>query len=310
MKRGEFSFVWLFAIIAGGAILFLAVYGAFKFGETQRYESDTGVAKTLATLTDPMQAGFAEGSYGKISFKQETRIRNICFGEGLGRNDISVSMESGVGNKWGEFGGAISVRNKYIFSSEISQGKEFYVFSKPFEFPYKTSDMIFLIEGGYCFTSPPREISEEIALLRIPNIRIDNCSEGDVVVCFGPGRNCDVNIYGSCVENCKSVYDEGTVEKKGQTMKYAGNLIYGAIFSEKEIYDCNVRRLLQRTGKIAEVLSEKADLMNARGCNTNLQADINVWRGLTGNATADEIISLNQIAKNLNRRNVEQCSLW
>jgi hypothetical protein len=309
-KKGEFNFVWLFAIIAGGAILILAIYGAFKFGETKTYESDTEFAKSLAILTDPMQAGFAEGSYGKILSGQETRIRNICFEEGLGKNEISVSVESGVGQKWGDYGGATSVRNKYIFSSEISQGKEFYVFSKPFEFPYKVSDLIFLTEKKYCFTNAPKEISEEISLLKIPNIRIENCSGEEVIVCFGLGNNCDINVYGSCVENCNSVYDEGTVEKNGQVMKYIGSLIYGAIFSEKEIYECNVKRLLQRTGKIAEVLSEKADLMNARGCSTNLQADINVWGGLTQNATAEEIISLNQIAKNLNRRNVEQCSLW
>ncbi|MFA5061140.1 MAG: hypothetical protein WC494_02405 [Candidatus Pacearchaeota archaeon] len=309
-KRGEFNFVWLFAIIAGGAILILAVYGAFKFSETQKYEGDTEIAKSLATLTDPMQAGFAEGSYGKILFNQETRIRNICFEEGLGKNDISISTESGVGERWGEYGGAISVHNKYIFSDGINQGKEFYVFSKPFEFPYKVSDMIFLTEKEYCFTNAPKEISEEVSLLKIPNIRIDNCSEGDTIVCFGLGKNCDINVYGACMENCNSVYDEGTVEKNGEVMKYAGNLLYGAIFSEKEIYGCNVKRLLQRTGKIAELLNEKADLMNARDCSTNLQVDINVWRGLTQNATAEDIISLNQIAKNLNRRNVEQCSLW
>jgi len=66
-KRGQFNFVWLFAIIAGGAILVLAIYGATKAGDSQRFQTDTEIAKELAILTDPLQVGFAEGSFGKIT---------------------------------------------------------------------------------------------------------------------------------------------------------------------------------------------------------------------------------------------------
>lgn len=310
-KRGEFGFVWLFAIIAGGAILFLAIYGSVKFGETKKFQSDTEIAKTLAILTDPMQASFAEGSYGKISFREETRINNICFKEDFGKNDISVSTKSGIVKEWGKSGGAISVHNKYIFSKEKNEGKDFYVFSKPFEFPYKVNDMIFLMSEDYCLLNPPEYISEEIIGLRIPNIKISNCSDSDTVVCFGKGNNCDIMVYGVCMTDCNSIYEEGTVEKKEGTMKYKGNLIYAAIFSEPNIYECNVERLLQRTGKIAELLSEKADLINARDCNTNLKPDLLIWKGLTENATSENIILLNQISKKLNRLNAgELCRLW
>jgi hypothetical protein len=310
-KRGQFNFVWLFAIIAGGAILFLAVYGAIKFGETKTFQQDTEIAKTLITLTDPMQAGFAEGSYGKLSFKEETRINNICFKEELGKNEISVSTKSGIRKEWSNSGEAISVHNKYIFSKEINQGKDFYVFSKPLEFPYKINDMIFLIPENYCFLNSPEDISEEITGLKIPNIKINNCSDSDIIVCFGQGNNCNVMVYGACRTGCNSVYEEGTVEKKGKTMKYIGNLMYAAIFSDSEIYECNVERLMQRAGKIAELFSEKADLMNARDCNTNLKSDILIWKGLVENSTSENIISLNSISKNLNRRNAgELCRLW
>ena len=70
MKRGQFNFVWLFAIVAGGAILFLAVYGALRFGETAEFQSATEVAKSIAIITDPLQAGFAEGSLVRFCFSR------------------------------------------------------------------------------------------------------------------------------------------------------------------------------------------------------------------------------------------------
>ena len=142
MKRGQFNFVWMFAIIAGGAILVLAIYGATKVEDTQRFQTDTEIAKSLAIITDPLQAGFAEGSFGKISFRQETRINNICLDGKFGRHKISVSTRSDVGEEWNIPGEKVPVHNKYIFSSERSSGKEYYVFSKPFEFPYKIADCL------------------------------------------------------------------------------------------------------------------------------------------------------------------------
>ena len=125
MKKGQFNFAWMFAIVVGGAILFLAVFGAMRAGDTYRYQSDTEIAKSLSVITDPLQAGFAEGSFGKISFNEETRINNICFdgphldtkdrtGQGFGKNDISVSTRSDIGEEWNLPGGATSVHNKYF----------------------------------------------------------------------------------------------------------------------------------------------------------------------------------------------------
>ena len=58
-RRGQFNFVWIFAIFAGGAILALAIYGAVQTGDMMRFGSDTEAGKSISILTDPMQAGFA-----------------------------------------------------------------------------------------------------------------------------------------------------------------------------------------------------------------------------------------------------------
>jgi len=311
-NRAQFNFVWLFAIVAGGAILFLAIYGAMQVGDTFRYGSDTEAAKSISILTDPLQAGFAEGSFGKIVFRQEARVKDICFDGEFGKNDISVSQRSDVGEPWNSAGGATSVHNKYIFSSEKNSGFDYYVFSKPFDFPYEVSDLIFLTTEDYCFFNAPEDIVDEVVGLNIPNIETEDCEEaGSINVCFGSGADCDMTVYGSCVSGCDSVYDEGTVVKGSDDMKYIGSLMYGAIFSEKLIYDCNVRRLLYRAGKIAEEFSDKADLMDARGCGTNLKTDLIVWGDLVMSASVDDVIFLKTMADDIERKNTrELCGIW
>ncbi|MCK5449676.1 hypothetical protein KAI32_02325 [Candidatus Pacearchaeota archaeon] len=311
-KKGQFNFVWLFAILAGTAILILAIYGAMKAGDTMRFQTDTEIAKSISIISDPLQAGFSEGSFGKILFKQETRINNFCFDDRFGRHSISVSTKSDVGEAWNIPGEQILVHNKYIFSSEASSGIEYFVFSKPFEFPYKVADLVFLTSDKYCFLNAPDEIVDEIEGMNIPNIEIENCTGEDVIrVCFGSGSDCDVRVRGSCLSGCESVYDWGSVERYGLDMKYVGSLMYAAIFSDKEIYDCNVRRLMYRTGMIAQELVDKADLMDARSCNTNLKVDLIYWNALTINSSSEDLGGLYSVANGLDRKNDREiCGLW
>jgi len=312
-KSAQFNFAWMFAIVVGGAILFLAIFGAVRTGDTMRYQSDTEVGKTLSIITDPLQAGFAEGAYGKIIFRQETRINNICLGGGFGKNEISVSTRSDIGEDWNLPGGATSIYNKYFFSSEKSVGSEFYVFSKPFEFPYEISDLIFMTSDNYCFLNAPEEIADEVIGMNIKNIEVENCTLiNPINVCFGGGGDkCDVKVRGSCNSNCDSLYDEGTVLKKNEDMRYVGNLMYAAIFSDKIVYDCNVERLMYRNSKIAQELSIKANLMDARGCNTNLGGDLVAWSGFTELATSNDLGGLRDISKNMNSKNSrELCGIW
>jgi len=315
-KKADFNFTLLFAIVLGAAILILAIYGVMKISNTQRYTTDSEIAKKITIITDPLQAGFSQGKFGKITFKQETKINNICFDGGIGRQDISVSTKSGVGEDWQNPGAATSVYNKYIFSDEKEQGKEFYVFSKPFNFPYKISDLIFLTSKDYCFIEPPTEIEDEILDLGVINVKVSNngianCSSGAIRVCFGGVGDCDIKIYGSCVSNCKTSFDSGYVEKDGNRLDFIGNLMYAAIFSDSYVYDCNIKRLMYRTGKITEVLAGKADLMNSRGCNTNLWPDLVTYSGLTSNAKSSDLGNLNKLAQELDRKNnLELCRVW
>jgi hypothetical protein len=314
MKRGQFNFVWIFAILAGGSILALAIWGALQTGDVLRYRGDTQTGMSIAILLDPMQAGFSDSNTpGPISFKKETRIRNVCFSgdDNFGKNDISISSRNGLNDEWSASGGANSVYNKYIFSEEYGQGFDFYVFSLSYLFPYKVSDLIFLTADEYCFVNVPSKIEDEILDLNLENFFVDNCSDSMKKVCFAGGNDCDMIVYGSCSGNCDTMYDYGVVEKDGDELKYYGNLMWGAIFSEKRLYDCNVERLMYRNGRIADVFSGKADFMNARNCNTDLKSDLVAWRSMVSNSTSDDLVRLAGYANDFERKNsAERCGLW
>jgi hypothetical protein len=299
-KKADFNFEWLFAMVVGALILFLAVYGASKIGQTMRFEKDTEVAKQISILTDPLQAGFSSGKLGKIIFRQETRINNVCFKTGFGQNDISVATMSGVGEKWLQTGTPISIHNKYIFSKR-DEGKEFYVFSKPFEFPFKVADLIMISSETYCFSDAPDAIKEELQGFNAPNLKFDNCTGEDREVCFS--GNCGIRVYGD--------EEEGYVDKEGLKFNYVGNLLYAAIFSDKTIYECNVERLLYRTSSIAGILAEKADLMNSRECGTNMKPDLVSLAGMAQKADSGDLFSLNQVIKQIGDKNDrELCKVW
>jgi len=309
-KKGDFDFEWLFAIVAGAIILMLAIYGVSKIGDAQRYTTDSGVAKQLTILTDPLQAGFADGSYGKVIFNQESRINNKCDNVGFGTNSISISTRSSVGEEWKRPGAATSTA-KYIFSSNLQQGKEFYVFSKSFNMPFKVADLLFVNSKKYCFvtSSETSAIENELNGLNMGNIEVgsrNNCSDDSIKVCFN--SRCNISIYGNCDSSgCNSVFDEGYVEKDGKRFNYVGSLMYAAIFSDYDIYNCNVKRLIYRTANIAKVYAKKADLMNSRDCNTNLQSDMEFLASVINSSDLD---SVNSIAKGIELKNGELCGLY
>ena len=109
-------------------------------------------------------------------------------------------------------------------------------------------------------------------------------------------------------QDCENEFDEGYVEKNGYREDFVGSLIYGAIFADRQIYECNVKRLLYRTGRIAEVFLKQTDLILQNGCNTNLRGDLT----LMSNLSNSDLLSLNLIAKDIKTKNKigGVCSLW
>src|SRR3989344_4176200 len=96
-KRGQLqiSFAWIFAIIVGAVILFLAIYTAtkvIKIGDTA-VSAKTG--KEISVLLNPLETGFETSVVTLITMPVETRIYNQCSISGnFGRQIIKISQKS------------------------------------------------------------------------------------------------------------------------------------------------------------------------------------------------------------------------
>jgi len=274
----ELPFSWIFAIIAGVIILLLAIYTASRFIDTGTYATQSEAGKQLAILLNPVVNGITSAYATKVDLKRETRLNLGCYTENsksyFGRQVISFAEESGLGKKWKESGANISIYNKFIFSDKIEQGKTIYIFSKPFYTGFRVDDLIFLSMKNYCFVGAPENIKNEVIFLGLKNVNIsstlDLCSKNSAKVCFDfDGELCNVSVYGTCEDfDCENQYDSGYITRNGKQVNYFGNLIYAAIFSSPENYECNINRLGKKIGELAAIYKDKADILRVKGCDS------------------------------------------
>lgn len=311
-KKGlEFNFAWLFAIIAGAVILFLAIYSVVNIVGTERYKLDTITAKQLSIIFEPMETGLASGKSSVADLRENTRIYDTCYADGyFGKQKISLATQSSIGKKWQEPGGEISIPNKYIFSGSMEEGKRVYLLSKSFEMPWKISEIIFLTTKQYCFVNAPEEIIDEVTGLNLGNVKVENCTGKETKVCFGSG-NCEIKVIGSCISSdCESEYDYGVVSKEGASLYYAGSLIYGAIFSDKEIYNCNVKRLMKRLAEQANLYEQEANFLVGR-CESSINLAQLQNFAIAVQKSQSNLNFAYVEAKSVNEENdASQCKLW
>lgn len=312
-KAFEFSFSWLFAIIVGAVIIFLAVYAANKFIETEKVKQDTELGKELGTILLPIETGLETGKTSKISFPFETRIYNDCIPSStFGVQKISTATKSGIGEAWEKPALPSTFYNKYLFSEKIVEGKDYFVFSKPFEMPFKIASLIYLWPKNqqFCFVAPPNQIQEEITSLQLEEVFIDNCPSKAKKICFiGSGCDIDITLIGTSGEI------RGSLKKKYSNKVYFETtaLLYGAIFADPEIYECQVQRLMKRASELSLIYYAKSALLSPKGCSSNLESSLASYANQTFsmNNSINLISYISQDADSLRRRNNDlDCKLF
>jgi hypothetical protein len=291
-KNGfEFSFAWLFALIVGAVVIFIAIYATSQLIETERFASDTETGKQLGIILNPLESGIEDGKSAIIELNGPTRVFNSCKTSGtFGRQGISVAVRSGLGEAWGKPGVENAFFNKYIFSGNILEGEKIKVFSKPFKFPYKVADIVYMWNEEYCFVNAPDYIEEEIMDLQLKinsTNTISNCPENFIRVCFNSqSPECDIFV------STTGKY----VEKESVRMYYdndASPLVYGAIFADPGLYDCQVKRLLKRDSELALLYLEKASVLEPKQCSfASIKGNLISFSELTANTEPGEIQSL------------------
>jgi len=308
MKKAQFQFAWIFAVIVGALILFLAFYFAGTFLLQQRHEQTTVETQFLDIITDPFSylGSMGATTYKQLELPKEYEIIIECSTstsmEMLGKNTITLMEKN-------EAGIQRNLYNKYLYFEQPFKAKKINALSKPFEMPWRVSDIIIFwpADQEYCFVDAPFKIKNEVERLEIETIKTEtkkiNCEENAITVCF-EGGNCDVVVYDSKIEK-----DDGTIYYTGDALMYAG------IFSDKLIYDCNLKRLASRLNTQALIYEEKSLSLLQKGCSIsyNLQnikeissqiADPNKF------ISATSIENLQKEADALGRANSNYCTLF
>ena len=318
-KGIEFGFSWIFAIIAGAVILFSAIYITTKLIGTDRRVSDTLVAAELDNLLHPIETNLEDSKYATINFVDETRVYNECATIGVfGRQQISTASKLGIGDEWSVQSVRKSSFNKYVFSREIEEGEKMHAIVKPFEMPFKIGDLTMLYGGKYCFVNPLSDVEDEINDLSGGGAQdigvnitsnLGDCPQESETVCFNIiGCDINVNTLGS------STNVQGSVSKSGETVYYyGGSLLLAAIFSEPEIYECQISRLMKRAGELGTVYSRKAAYLDGSGCSNNLIQDLQAYVLASDvNSSSEFVQQVVLLANDLEERNgnIARCKVF
>ena len=197
-----------------------------------------------------------------------------------------------------------------MFSRNIEEtdDNKLYVMVKPFVQPFKIADLIIIHGGGYCFVNPDsnteefiKDISADLSKQVGINISLttSSCPKNFTKVCFDR-IGCDINV------NTQSE----VVSKYGKDLRYHGDsLQLAAIFSEPEIYECQLKRIMKRAGELAVIYSKKAIYVEGNGCSNNLVGDLQSFILETNITDSNDFSrSVVPLAEELNRRNSELAS--
>lgn len=254
-KRGVIEFSWIFALIVGAVILFLAFYFiGTKFTE-KKVLSSVETEQSLDIIFNPFSSfgGLGATSSKSIELKNSEKLNFSCNPDGLGFDSILVSTDA--------FAGPKKVYDKYIFSEKYIDGANYQIISKPFSMPWRVADFIYFIPKNkvYCFVgmdNVEQEFGKSGTGLNISNFEFDSCSADSITVCHS---GCNITVGST------------TVTKNGITVNYVDDAtMYAAIFSDPEIYNCSMKRIGKRIeyqvdvydGKVASILSRCNDVFN------------------------------------------------
>lgn len=309
----QISFGWLFAIIVGIFILSLAIYAVVKFIGIGEQSTGAQSAAELDVLINPLETGFESGKVTFIEIPVETRLKNYCRDfEFFGEQSFEVSQKSFRSFK--EINVNPESQNKYIFSNKETQGKTFYLFSKPFKMPFKVADMIYLISENekYCFIDAPEDVFKELKGLSHPRIflessdNFESCLEKGTKVCFDSG--------GSFISGCDIKVNtlDNSIEKNSSKVYYAEDRasMYAGIFSTPEIYECQIKRLMRRLEILSMIYNEKAIALSGKGCFVKANP-FSLASSADSLENSEDLMRVKNLAGFLDKDNkLSQCELW
>lgn len=313
-KKGDLDipFGLIFAILAGTAILVFAIVAATKLKNIEITAQEGETSKTIGVLMNPLESSFEELKKVVIINSKRTRIYTSCE---IKPNDIFgkqiIQTSQLTYGKWPEPELEVKFENKYMFSESPAEAKKFYVFSEPFEFPFKVGDLIYIVssEKHYCFLNTPNDVEESLEFINLSNFHTSECPEESTNICFRTttSQKCDIRVY----------YSEGSgyVLKEGERMYFQGEaLMFAGIFSDSKTYECQIKRLINRTKILNEIyLNKESKMSQELLCGASIRGDLIVFDNfLDQYSTSQDLSALKVLSDDLSIENEYggKCQLW
>lgn len=290
-KKGMMQFAWIFAIIVGAVILFLTFFFLSREIFVQEQQSGTEQVYGLDILLGPFTylGSISEATSNEINLYETTKLDFECENLGLGYDTLIIEKKTITTN---------DVYDKYIFADAM-ETKKIAVISKPFKMPFRVADLIYLAKDSgndktYCFVNSPLKIENELNNLDINGFEFYNslgqCSQSTIKVCFDVSAPCDIKIYDK--SSGQDEYEIGEVRKGQDKMFFVtSSLMYGAIFSSKEVYDCNVKRLMARIDPLISIYREKNIALSQEDCDENYNLALSALNSAASNLDVENLNS-------------------
>ncbi len=256
-KKGfEISFSWLFAIIAGISVFLFLTWFAVK--QTDLFGNVS--AQAAAEELDIAFTGFSSSMIGtKLNFPKDIELEFKC--------DPTLYEErmliNGRGGK--------KLKGNIVFSPSNMKNNEFSLWTKGWNIPFRVSNFIFLADNKHMYDLQGFDLTN---LNDFPDIF--NTGAGGERINFIQGRdgtpsNDEKTIYWLYDDKLDERY--GTIYVNGAGYPYFGDaMIYAAIFSDKDNFDCLYRKSKERAKNVIKVYETKAQNMGP-GCHFNFNFD-------------------------------------
>jgi len=265
-KKAELpAFAWLFSIIIGAAILFLAFFFVTQYGkQVAQPQEQVGLGSGINMLLEPFTAvgSLVEAKGSILEFTSNVYIEFGCNSV----NDYSEIKAKKATHK--TFDLTKNAYDKYIFSNIITtQEKEsLLAFSVPIKEPFYIATPTIITKGNYCFVGLPFQYKNILESIddNINETKYNfnytssqgSCPAGYTKVCFSLS-GCDINI--NCLDaSC----NYGSINDKF----WFNELVFAGIFSKSETYNCNLDRILERAKKVAFIYKQKSLNLQNKGC--------------------------------------------
>ena len=158
----------------------------------------------------------------------------------------------------------------------------------------------------YCFIGAPNDVEEEIIDLNQSNLLVEGCAGNSIEVCFEGSCDIEVDYRNGIVEkDGKSVYFEKSSEESNA-------LMYAAIFSDRETYECQVKRLMMRMAELSMLYKEKEIRSSKEGCGENLGAELGGLRSSALDLDSSKDLALIKIQADAieEKNDARICLLW